>query len=162
MARRNQAADQAARRAALQNNDLTGVTTLVPPINLPEIPHILKVKLLKLRVRAFKIIWGGSKRKDSFFCLGTSNESWLIPYMPPLSFRGKGPPKIARKILERNRPPNNYKASSFLLFHLPIKQLPRSLNPSWPSLSNDVGPTQKRTGRWTSPRCQFLKGINTY
>ena len=23
-------------------------------------------------------------------------------------------------------------------------------------------PTQERTGRWTSPRCQFLKGINTY
>ena len=31
-----------------------------------------------------------------------------------------------------------------------------------PSPSNDVGPTQERTGRWTSPRCQFLKGINTY
>ena len=32
----------------------------------------------------------------------------------------------------------------------------------WSSLSNDVGHTRERTGRWTSPRCQFLKGINTY
>ena len=30
------------------------------------------------------------------------------------------------------------------------------------SLSNSVGHTQERTGRWTSPRCQFLKSINTY
>ena len=42
------------------------------------------------------------------------------------SFRGKGPPKITRNILQRNRPPNNYKASGLLLSHLPIKQLPRS------------------------------------
>ena len=47
--------------------------------------HILKVRLLKLRARAFKkIIWGGSKRRDSFFCLETSNGSWLTPYMPLL------------------------------------------------------------------------------
>ena len=31
-----------------------------------------------------------------------------------------------------------------------------------PRPSNGVGPTQKRTGSWTSPRCQFLQGINTY
>ena len=34
----NQAADQAARRAALLNNDLIGVATLVPQTNLPETP----------------------------------------------------------------------------------------------------------------------------
>ena len=33
---------------------------------------------------------------------------------------------------------------------------------SWSKLSNNVGPIQGRTGRWTSPRCQFLKGINIY
>ena len=32
----NQAADQAAKRAALQNNDLIGVATLIPQTNLPE------------------------------------------------------------------------------------------------------------------------------
>ena len=30
------------------------------------------------------------------------------------------------KILQRNRPPNNYKTGGLLLSHLPIKQLPRS------------------------------------
>ena len=34
VARRNQAADQAAKRATLQNNDLIGVATLVPQTNL--------------------------------------------------------------------------------------------------------------------------------
>ena len=38
------------------------------------------------------------------------------------SFRGEDPPKISRKVLQRNRVPNNYKASGLLLFHLPIKQ----------------------------------------
>ena len=34
----NKAADQEAKRAALQNNDLIGVATLVPQTNLPETP----------------------------------------------------------------------------------------------------------------------------
>ena len=83
--RGNQATDQAAKRAGLQNSDLIGVATLGPQTNLQKLLHILKVRLLKLRVRAFKkIIWGGSKGRDSFFCLGTSNGSWLTPYMPPV------------------------------------------------------------------------------
>ena len=58
MARRNQAADQAAKRAALQNFDLIGVATLGPQTNLQKLLHILKVRLLKLRVRAFKkMLW---------------------------------------------------------------------------------------------------------
>ena len=36
VAQRNQAADQTAKRAALQSNDLTRVATLVPQTNLPE------------------------------------------------------------------------------------------------------------------------------
>ena len=38
VAQGNQTADQAAKRAALQNNDLIGVATLVPQTNLPETP----------------------------------------------------------------------------------------------------------------------------
>ena len=38
VARRNQAADQAAKRAALQDHDLIGIATLVPQTNLPETP----------------------------------------------------------------------------------------------------------------------------
>ena len=42
--RGNQAADQAAKRAALQNNDLIGVATLVPQTNLPETPSYTEGK----------------------------------------------------------------------------------------------------------------------
>ena len=73
VARGNQAANQAAKRAAVQNNDLIGVATLVHRLICQKLLHILKVRLLKLRVRAFKIILGGSKKRESFFCLGTSN-----------------------------------------------------------------------------------------
>ena len=38
VARGSQAANQAAKRAALQNHDLVGVATLVPQMNLPETP----------------------------------------------------------------------------------------------------------------------------
>ena len=84
MARGNQAADQAAKRAALQNNDIIGIATLVPQANLPEIPSYTEGETLKAKIESFqKIIWVSSKRRDSFFCLGTSNGSWLISYMPP-------------------------------------------------------------------------------
>ena len=85
VARGNQATDQTAKRAALQNNNLIGVATLVPQTNLPETPSYTEGETLKAKSEAFKkIIWGGSKRRDSFFCLGTSNGSWLTPYMPLL------------------------------------------------------------------------------
>ena len=85
MARGNQAADQAARRAALQNHDLIGIATLVPQANLPETPSYTEGETLKAKREGFQEDhMGGSKRRDSFFCLETSNESWLTPYMPLL------------------------------------------------------------------------------
>ena len=47
VARGNQAANQAAKRAALQNNDLIGVATLVPQTNLPETPSYTEGETLK-------------------------------------------------------------------------------------------------------------------
>ena len=85
VARGNQAADQAAERAALQNHDLTGVATLVPQTNLPETPSYAEGETLKAKSEGFQEDhMCGSKRRDSFFYLGTSNESWLTPCMPPL------------------------------------------------------------------------------
>ena len=71
------------------------------------------MRLLKLRARAFKkIIWGGSKRRDSFFCLGTSSGSWFTPYKPTThlgekalqrllerSFRGTGLQTTVRQVV---------------------------------------------------------------
>ena len=53
VAQGNQAADQAAERAALQNNDLIGVATLVPQINLPEIPYT-EGETLKAKSKGFQ------------------------------------------------------------------------------------------------------------
>ena len=73
MARENQAADQAARRAASQNHDLIAVASLVPQLICQKLLHTLKVRLLKLRARAFKkIIWGGSTG-------GTPVSAWEPP-----------------------------------------------------------------------------------
>ena len=83
--RGNQAAYQKAKRAALQNNDLIGVATLVPQTNFPETPSYTEGETLKAKSEGFQEDhMCGSKRRDSFFYLGTSNESWLTPCMPPL------------------------------------------------------------------------------
>ena len=50
----NRAADQAAKRAALQNNDLTGISTLVPQANLPEIPSYIAGETLKAKSEGFQ------------------------------------------------------------------------------------------------------------
>ena len=85
VAQQKQAADQAAKRAALQNHDLIGVDTLVTQTNLPETTSYTEGETLKAKSEGFQEDqWGGSKRRDSFFCLGTSNGSWLTLYMPPL------------------------------------------------------------------------------
>ena len=85
MARRNQAADQAARRAALQNHDLIGIATLVPQANLPETPSYTEGETLKAKSEGFQEDhMGWFQRRGSFFCLETFNGSWLTPYMPLL------------------------------------------------------------------------------
>ena len=57
----NQAADQAAKRAALteqckslQNNDLTGFSTLVPQTNLPKTPSYTEGMTLKAKSEGFQ------------------------------------------------------------------------------------------------------------
>ena len=54
MARGNQAADQPARRAALQNNDLIGVATIVPQANLPKTPLYTEGETLKAKSEGFQ------------------------------------------------------------------------------------------------------------
>ena len=54
MARGNQAADQAAKRAALQNDDLIGVATLVPQTNWPETPSYTEGETLKAESEGFQ------------------------------------------------------------------------------------------------------------
>ena len=54
MAQRNQAADQTAKRAALQSNDLIWVVTLLPQTNLPETPSYTEGETLKAKSEGFQ------------------------------------------------------------------------------------------------------------
>ena len=54
VARGNQAANRAAKRVALQNNDLIGVATLVPQTNLPETPSYTESETLKAKSDGFQ------------------------------------------------------------------------------------------------------------
>ena len=48
-----QSADQAAKGAALHNNDLIGVATLVPQTNLPETPSYTEGETLEAKSEGF-------------------------------------------------------------------------------------------------------------
>ena len=54
MSQGNRADDQAARRAALQNNDLIGVATIVPQANLPKTPLYTEGETLKAKSEGFQ------------------------------------------------------------------------------------------------------------
>ena len=85
VARGTHAADQAAKRAVLQNHDLIGIATLVPQTNLPETHSYTEGETLKAKTEGFQEDHMGWLQKEGLlFCLGTSNGSWLTPYMPPL------------------------------------------------------------------------------
>ena len=49
VAQGNQAADQTAKKAVLQSNDLIGVTTLIPQSTLPETPSYIEDETLKTK-----------------------------------------------------------------------------------------------------------------
>ena len=54
VARGNQAADQAPKRATLQNHDLIGVANLVSQTNLPETPSYTEGENLKAKIESFQ------------------------------------------------------------------------------------------------------------
>ena len=54
MAPENQAADQAAKRAALQSNDIVWVATLGPQTSLPETPSCTEGETLKTKSEGFQ------------------------------------------------------------------------------------------------------------
>ena len=127
MAQGNQAADQAAKRAALQNHDLIRVATLVPQTNSPETPSYTEGETLKAKNEGFQEDHMGWFQKEGLLFLRGNLQWKLVNSLHATTHLEEGPPKITRKVLQRNRPANDYKASGFLLSHLPIKQPPRSL-----------------------------------
>ena len=79
MARGNQAADLAARRAALQNHDLIGIATLVPQTNLPETLSYTEGETLKAKSEGFQEDhMGWFQKKGLLFLPG--NLQWKLVY----------------------------------------------------------------------------------
>ena len=77
MAQGNQAANQAAKRAALQNNDLIGVATLVPQTNLPEMPSYTEGETLKAESEGFQEDHIGWFQKEGVLFL-PENLQWKL------------------------------------------------------------------------------------
>ena len=69
----NQAADQTAKRAALQNNNLIGVAALVPQTNLPETPSYTEGETLKTKNEGFQDLMGVVPKG------GTPFSAWKAP-----------------------------------------------------------------------------------
>ena len=84
VAQGNQAANQAAKRAALQSNDLKGVVTLVPQTNLSETPSYDEGETFKGN-EGFQDHMGWFQKEGLLFLPGNLlNGSCLIPYMSSL------------------------------------------------------------------------------
>ena len=70
----NQAADQAAKRATLQNHDLIGVATLVAQTSLPETPSYTEGETLKAKSESFQEDHMGWFQKE-----GLLLSAWELP-----------------------------------------------------------------------------------
>ena len=122
MAWRNHAADQAAKRAALQNNDLIGVDILVPKTNLSEISSYTKGETLKAKSEGFQEDHMGWFQKEGLIFLPGNLQWKLVNSLHATTHLGE---KALQRLLERSFRgtglQNDYKSSGFQLFHLPIK-----------------------------------------
>ena len=78
MAQGNQVADQAAGRAALQNNDLKGIVTIVPQTNLPGTPSYTEGETLKAKREGFQDHIGWFQKEGLLFLPG--NIQWKFIY----------------------------------------------------------------------------------
>ena len=151
MARGNQGADQAAKREALQNHDLIGVATLVSQTNLPKTPSYTEDETLKAKSEGFQEDHMGWFQKEGLLFLPGNLQWKLVNFLHAIIHLGDGSPKITRKVVQRNRPPNDCKASGLLLSHLAIKQPQRSSK-------TPAGPAHPTT--WDLPRRGLGDGLH--
>ena len=130
-----------------------GIATLVPQTNLPETPSYTEAKLhiLKAKSEGCQEDHMGWFQKERLLFLPGNLQWKLVNSLHATAHLGEGPPKITRKVLQRNRPPNNYMASGLLLSHLPIKQPPRSSK-------TPAGPAHPTT--WDLPRRGLADGLH--
>ena len=97
-ARGNQAADQTAKKAALQNNDIIGVATLVPQTNFQETPSYTEGETLKAKSEGFQDHMGWLQKEGLLFLPG--NIQWkLVNSLHATTHLGE---KALQRLLERS------------------------------------------------------------
>ena len=99
MARGNQTADQAAKRAASQNHVLLGVTTLVPQTNLPETPSYTEGETLKAKSEGFQEDHMGWFHKEGLLFLPGNLQRRLVNSLHATTHLGE---KALQRLLERS------------------------------------------------------------
>ena len=99
MARGNQDADQAAKRAALQNNDIRGVATLVPQTNLPGTPSYTEGETLTAKCEGFQEDHMGWFQKEGLLFLPGSLQWKLVNSLHATSHLEE---KALQRLLERS------------------------------------------------------------
>ena len=98
VARGNQAADQTARRTALQNHDLIEIATLVPQTNLPETPSYTEGETLKAKSEGFQDHMGWFQKEGLLFL--PENLQWkLVNSLYATTHLGE---KALQRLLERS------------------------------------------------------------
>ena len=95
----NQAADQAAKRTALQNNDLIGVATLAPQTNLPETPSYTEGETLKAKSEGFQEDHMGWFQKEGLLFLPGSLQWKLVSSLHATTHLWE---KALQRLLERS------------------------------------------------------------
>ena len=99
VARGNQATDQTAKRAALQNNNLIGVATLVPPTNLPKTPSYTEGETLKAKSEGFQKDHMGWFQKEGLLFLPGNLQWKLVNSLHATTHLGE---KAFQRLLERS------------------------------------------------------------
>ena len=94
-----QAADQAAKRAVLQNHDLIGIATLVPQTNLPETPSYTERETLKAESEGFQGDHMGWFQKEGLLFLPGNLQGKVVNSLHAATHLGK---KALQRLLERS------------------------------------------------------------
>ena len=99
VAQGKQAADQAAKRAALQNNDLKGIATIAPQINLPATPSYTEGETLKTKSEGFQEDHTGWFQKEGLLFLPGNLQWTLVNSLHATTHLGE---KALHRLLERS------------------------------------------------------------
>ena len=118
-----QATDQAAESAALQNNDLLGVSTLVPQTNLPETLSYTEGETLKAKSEGFQEDHMRWFHKEGLLFLPGNLQWKLVNSLHATTHLGE---KALQRLLERPFRRTSLQTTLRQVSHFPIKKPPRS------------------------------------